>query len=150
MKLLERETVTTAPQPGRVAAPRPVVRETPVVKPDLHVRARVVTRPKVRRKSGIGGKVVTFGVVMGLTYVFSTLAGYVTLEGARQTARRGIERATFARSEAKEARQAIETLTNPAALRAWADMHGFVEPNAPVVKPVITDAPQGGGLVARL
>jgi hypothetical protein len=64
---------------------------------------------------------------MGLTYVFSTLAGYVSLEGARQTARRGIERATYARAEAKEARTAIEALTNPTALRAWADGHGFVE-----------------------
>jgi len=152
MKLLERENTVVLPPVRPVAAPRREVRPEPVVRPDIHVRARVVTRPRVRRKSDLGARVVTFGAIMGLTYVFSTLAGYVSLEGARQTARRGIERATYARAEAKEARTAIEALTNPTALRAWADGHGFVETGAvaPPVRPTITTAPQGGGLVARL
>lgn len=150
MKLLERENVAVSSPSRSVGLPRRELRQEPVVRPNLHVRARVVTRPRLRRKSDLGARAFTFGAIMVLTYVFSTLAGYVTLEGARQSARRGMERAAFARSEAKDAREAIEALTNPTALRAWADGHGFVEAGAVPAKRAVPVLPQGGGLVARL
>jgi hypothetical protein len=137
MKLLEKEEVV-------VRTPRQVVGR-PVAKPTIAVRARVVTRP-AKRKRGfdlLAARATAFAAIVGLTYVSSTLAGYVALERARQSARHGAERAGFARREAKEAREAIESLTNPTALHAWANSRGFVAEEAPV-------PPHGGGLVARL
>lgn len=137
MKLLEREEIVV-PKTRTVVAPRSVA------KPTIKVRARVVTRPAPRRKSNVGARAATFVAILGLTYVSSTLAGYVALERARQATRHGADRATYARQEAKKAREAIETLTNPTVLRVWADAHGFVAGEAP--RP---ELPHGGTLVAR-
>ena len=137
MKLLEREEIVV-PKTRTVVAPRPVA------KPTIKVRARVLTRPATRRKASVAGRAATFVAILGLTYVSSTLAGYVALERARQTSRHGADRAAYARQEAKKAREAIEALTNPTALRVWADAHGFVAGQAPQPEPL-----HGGTLVAQ-
>jgi hypothetical protein len=137
MKLLEREE-TVVPKTRTVVAPRPVA------KPEIKVRARVVTRPATRRKSNVAARAATFVAILGLTYASSTLAGHVVLEGARQKTRHGADRAAYARQEAKKAREAIEALTNPTVLRVWADAHGFVAGEAPK-----SELPHGGTLVAR-
>lgn len=143
MKVLEREREVVSRQPGARAlvAPRPVER------PRIEVRGRVTTRSAPRRNAALEtlcNRTVAFAAILGVTYVGSTLAGYVTLERARQSARHGEARATYARAEAQEARASIEALTNPTALRAWADAHGFVPAQAAAPAPET----QGSGLVA--
>ena len=142
MKLLDREEIVV-PKTRTVVTPRSVV-PRPTSKPTIKVRARVVTRPVTRRKANVAARAATFVAILGLTYVSSTLAGYVALERARQTTRHGADRATYARQEAQKAREAIETLTNPTALRVWADAHGFVAGQAPE-----PELPRGGTLVAQ-
>ena len=122
MKLLEKEPLV-APKARRIAtvpaAPRPKVT----------VRARVVPGAARRRDAALEiwiSRTVAFAAIVGMTYVGSTLAGYVGLERARQAVRRSEVRASYARKEAKAARASIETLTSPAALRVWASAHGFV------------------------
>ena len=100
MKLLEREEIV-------VPKTRTATVRRPVAKPSIEVRARVVTRPATRRKSNVAARAATFVAILGLTYVSSTLAGYVALERARQASRHGSERAVYARQEAKKAREAI-------------------------------------------
>lgn len=142
MKLLEKEPLV-APQARPVAAPRPVAR------PNLEVRARVVSRPAHRRNAALEtwlNRTVAFAAIVGVTYVGSTLAGYVMLERTHQSVRRAEARADFARSEAKEARASIEALTSPAVLRAWASGHGFVPTKALDPLPTRT---HGETLVAR-
>lgn len=142
MKLLEREEIV-APKTRTVSAPHSR-KSRSAAKPTIKINARVVTRPATRRKTNVAGRIATFVAVLGLTYVSSTLAGYVALERARQATRHGSERAAYARQEAKKAREAIETLTNPTVLRVWADAHGFVAGQAPEA-----DLPHGGTLVAQ-
>ena len=142
MKLLEKErievaTPTPTPTPTRVVAPRPVAT------PTIRVRARVVSRPAPKRSRGaelVVARTVMFCAIMGLTYVSSTLGGYVMLERARQLGRHGAERAAYARVEATSARESIEALTNPAALGAWAKAHGFVPGGAPAEAPTDGEA----------
>ena len=122
MKLLEKEQIEVA-IPPRVVAPRPVA------KPTIRVRARVASRrasTRSRNAELFAARTIMFCAIMGLTYVSSTLGGYVMLERARQQGRHGAERAAYARVEATSARESIEALTNPAALGAWAKAHGFV------------------------
>ncbi len=141
MKLLEREKVTTHTKARTLVAPRPVS------KPTITVRARVVSRPVPRRGAGLGelcNRVVAFAAIVGVTYVGSTLGGYVMLERARQIARQGEQRAVYARAEAKAARASIEALTNPAGLRTWADAHGFEAGRSEAAPARVT------GYVARL
>ncbi|GEM_PF-5403767 len=123
MKLLEKE--------GVVVAPVVVARPTIETRPEIAVRGRVVRRARRNPLVGVCARAATFGLAVGAVYVTSTLAGYVVLERARQGARHGAERAAYARAEAKAAREGIETLTNPTALRAWADAHGFVAGSNP-------------------
>ena len=126
MKLLEREKVTTHTKARTLVAPRPVGSRSAT--PKITVRAHVVSRPSPRRGAGLGelcNRIVAFAAVVGVTYVGSTLGGYVMLERARQSARHGEQRAVYARAEAKAARASIEALTNPTGLRTWADAHGF-------------------------
>ena len=121
MKLMEKET-PVAPKARRVATPRTALR------PKLTIHARVVDGPSRQRRLAIEAwvnRAVTFAAIVGVTYVGSTLAGYVGLERARQSVRRSEVRAAYARKEAKSARAAIETLTSPATLRDWASGHGF-------------------------
>ena len=122
MKLLEKDRVVA--RKAHVAAPRPVVAPRPVTKPAIAVRARVVSRPATRRhvrRDEVLNRVVAFAAILGVTYVGSTLAGYVMLERARQSARHADGRASFDRAEAQAARASIEALTNPTTLHAWAD-----------------------------
>ena len=122
MNLLEKEKIATA-------TPRALVAPRPIAKPTIRVRARVVSYPAARRAARGGqivGRLTLFFGLVGLTYVSSTLGGYVMLERARQQGRHGEERAAYARREASAARESIEALTNPAALRVWANGHGFV------------------------
>ena len=133
MKVLERERVVQGKARG-LDAPRPVAR------PSVSVRSRRVAGP-ARRTAALGalcGRIVAFAAVVGVAYVGRTLAGYVALERARQGARHGEARASFARTEAESVRASIEALTNPGDLRAWADAHGFEAVHR-----------QGSGLVAR-
>lgn len=126
MKLLEKEEIVT--QAPEASAPRYVE------KTDIAVRARVATRAAKRQASPFNdfcARTVLFACLVGGTYVASTLGGYVVLERARQSARHGSERAAYARGQAKEARESIEALTNPTALRAWADERGFVAGSRP-------------------
>lgn len=143
MKLLEKETV-------HVARPRAFAPALPAAPPRVAIRARVVERSVPGRPTKSSGEVlnriVAFAFILGVTYVGSTLMGYVALERARQGVRQGAERAAFARAEARLARVSIENLTDPAMLHAWADAHGFVAggaleaPKSPAVR---------SGLVAR-
>lgn len=133
MKLLERENV-------EIAAPRSRVAPRPIAKPTIRINAHVVATPARRRSrsaTGLATRLSMLAGLMGITYVSSTLAGYVMLERARQQGRHGEARATYARGEAAAARASIEALTNPATLHAWADAHGFVTETAakPISKP---------------
>jgi hypothetical protein len=130
MKLLEKE--------GVVVAPVVVARPTVETRPDIAVRGRVVRRVRRNPLAEVCTRTAVLALAVGSVYVTSTLAGYVVLERARQSARHGAERAAYARAEAKAAREGIEALTNPAALRAWADAHGFVAGSNP--EPVKTVA----------
>ena len=140
MKVLEKDKVVARKGQARVA--RAVVAARPVARPAVAVRARVL--PATKRRSAalaeFSSRMVVFATLVGLTYVGSTLGGYVMLERARQTARHGTERAAFARAEAREARASIEALTNPSAMSAWATAHGFVAGQATEI--------HGGDLVA--
>ncbi len=124
MKVLEREEIfEQAP-----VAPRHVERT------NIAVRGRVAAKHAKRGPSPFAdfcNRTVAFACVVGAVYVASTLGGYVVLERARQTARHGAERAKYARGQAKEARESIEALTNPNALRAWAEERGFVAGSQP-------------------
>lgn len=122
MKLLDKEEITATE--ASLAAPRPAVR------PNVVVRGRYVAQRAARRGTAplqeFCGRTFLLACFVGGAYVASTLGGYVVLERARQSARHGAERARYAQAQAKEARASIETLTNPAALRAWAEDRGFV------------------------
>lgn len=149
MKVLEKDQAVA--RKAHTAAPRSVAAPRPVARPRIAVRARVVSRPAISRharRDAALNRFVAFVAVLGVTYLASTMLGYVTLERARQSARHAEGRAAFARAEAQEARASIESLTNPAALRAWADAHGF-EPTHAVPTPA-SAAKKGSGLVARL
>lgn len=142
MKLLEKERVVAPKAPTRRA--RALVAPRLVERPTVVLRTRSAARPSLRRNAALSdatGRLVVFAAIVGLTYVGSTLGGYVMLERARQTARHGIQRAAFARAEAKQARASIEALTNPADLNAWATVHGFVPGQATGL--------HGSGLVAQ-
>ena len=147
MKLLEKDRPAT--RRAHAAAPRPVASPRSLAKPIVVVRARVVSRPapyRHARRDAALNAVVAFAAVVGLTYVGSTLAGYVVLERARQSARHADARASYARSEAQSARTSIEALTNPAVLRTWAETHGFASAH-PALAP--TPDAKGSDLVAR-
>lgn len=94
--------------------------------PSVQVRARAVTRPAPRTRGVDLSGIAAFAILAVTIYLVSTMSGYVMLESSRQSSRRAIERAAFARREAKAARESIEALTNPAALRDWAAAHGFL------------------------
>ena len=139
MKLLEKETLA-APKARRVATVRNVPR------PKIALTARVVPGEARQRRLRIeawANRAVAFAAIVGVTYIGSTLTGYVRLENARQSARRSEVRASYARKEAKAARASIEALTSPAALRDWAAGHGFVPGQA------IDSPAHGVSLVAR-
>ena len=138
MKVLEKERVVAPPERsgrGHVRVARAVAAPRPTAQPAVTLRTRVV--PATRRRNAalaeFCNRVVAFSAIVGLTYVGSTLGGYVMLERARQASRHGVERATYARSQAKAARASIESLTNPSDLGAWGKAHGFVPGGAGVV-----------------
>jgi hypothetical protein len=103
-------------------------------------------RPRGRTKSGVGAAVMAratwFFIILGVTFLASSLSGNVMMEKARREGLRAQDRAQAAKKAEAGLRQSIDAMTGMTAVGDWALAHGFRAPEQ-LVQP-----PKGDGLVA--
>lgn len=105
-----------------------------VSRPAPRRRRRTVRRRAPRRNANglVLGYIALFGMVVAVTFGFSTLAGHSFMEHARREAIRAGERTRIARADLGRLRSRLERLTTMKSVDDWSKTRGFVAPYNPV------------------
>jgi hypothetical protein len=97
--------------------------------PGPSVRVRTAPRAKAKSRLAISSKLITFAIIVGFTFMASSLAGQVLVEKARREGIRATERARDARKAEAVLRQQVDALQSLDNVEAWATAHGFTAPD---------------------
>jgi hypothetical protein len=131
---------------GTSVVDRPQVKTRAKSRPQVRIRVDVQERRAPQRNAAAEWLARAFmcGAAFVLTYAGSSLGGQVMVENARRQEISARERARDARKAEASLRARVDSLTNPAAVEAWAATHGFAAP-----KPEIEVPTERSGYVAR-
>jgi hypothetical protein len=114
--------------------------------------ARPKARPRARRKSLVSSqstaKITTFLIIVGVTYLVSSLTGQVMVEKARREGISASGRALEARKVEAELGKRLDMLTSFASVDEWAKTHNFLPPDQLAGNPD-TAAPLVAGEAAK-
>lgn len=88
-------------------------------------KAKVKARRRVRIPAAVSACATTFTIVLGMTYLVSSLSGQVMAEKARQDAIRASEKALDARKIEAELSKRLDEMTGFNAIDQWAQTHNF-------------------------
>ena len=116
----------------------------PVYRESFLTQPRVRRRSRARSKTGAAALVraTWFVIIVGTTYLASSLSGNVMMEKARREGLRAQDRARTARKAEVVLRQEIDGMTGMTALADWALSHGFRAPEQ------LAQPPKENGVVA--
>lgn len=124
----DRDSQQVTVEERRQVRHAPTTSTTVRTKPELTARTIYIARPAQKQvvSRTLRGYAVTFGVLFGLTFFSSSLAGQVMVERARKDLTETSRRT----SEAKKAESLIQTrvnlLTSADRIEEWAMTHGMV------------------------
>ena len=110
---------------------RPRIPVEPVRRPTVDVPVYTPAPSRVRQDVGVkvakylGLKTALFGVIFGMTYVASTLAGQYLVEQSRAQSMDALSRSKAAVQAEKAIQRRLDVLRSAPAIEEWALSHGF-------------------------
>lgn len=97
-----------------------------------YAKSRKRARPLTVSLADVAVYSLFFAILVGITWIVSSLAGNVMVEKARRECIQSAKRAREARSSVVVLRRSIDSMTTYSAISDWATSHGFCAPDQSV------------------